>query len=115
MLDPETSEARASNMLLLRGDNELNPGPSRGHWAAIYTALNKGLVKSAAGCTQPSGDGLRWESFNIGGPTVDWDRWVTIVHLLSDMCLDLVRLREVKPTFPNIEAATTLTFPKWQI
>ena len=82
---------------------------------AVYTALNKGVVKSATGCTQPSGDGLRWASFNIGGPTVDWDRWVTIVQLLSDMRLDIVGLQEVKPTFPNIQAATTLTFPEWQI
>ena len=102
-------------LLLLGGDIELNPGPSSGQWAAVYTALNKGVVKSATGCTQPSGDGLRWASFNIGGPTVDWDRWVTIVQLLSDMRLDIVGLQEVKPTFPNIEAATTLTFPEWQI
>ena len=53
--------------------------------------------------------------FNIGRPTVDWDRWVTIVQLLSDMRLDVVGLQEVKPTFPNIEAATTLTFLEWHI
>ena len=102
-------------LLLLGGDIELNPGPSSGQWAAAYTTLNKGVVKSATGCTKPSGDGLRWASFNIGGPTVDWDRWVTIVQLLSDMRLHIVGLQEVKPTFPNIEAATTLTFPEWQI
>ena len=31
------------------------------------------------------------------------------------MRLYIVGLQEVKPTFPNIEAATTLTFPEWQI
>ena len=50
--------------------------PSSDHWSAVYTALNKGLV-------------------NIGGPTVDWYRWVTIVQLLSDMCLGIVGLQEV--------------------
>ena len=32
-------------LLLLGGDIELNPGPSSGLWAAVYTAQNKGLVK----------------------------------------------------------------------
>ena len=97
--------------MLLRGDIELNPGPSSGHWAAMYTALSKGLVQYPAGCTQPCGDGLQLASFNIGGPTVDLERLVTIVQLLSDRRLDIVRLQEVKPTFPNIAAATALTFP----
>ena len=60
-------------MLLLGGDIELNPGPSRDRWATIYTALNKGLVKYAASCTQLSDEGLRWASFNILGPMVDWE------------------------------------------
>ena len=81
----------------------------------MYTALSKGLVKSAAGGTQPSGHGLRWASFNIRGPTVDRDRWVTIVQLLCNMRLDVVGRQEVKPTFPNIGAATTLGFPDWHI
>ena len=38
-------------VLLLGGDIELNPGPSSGQWTAVYTALNKGLVKFAAGST----------------------------------------------------------------
>ena len=46
---------------------------------------------------------------------VDWDRWVTIVQLLSDKHLDIMGLQEVKPTFPNIGVGTTLTFPEWQI
>ena len=31
------------------------------------------------------------------------------------MQLDIVALQEVKPTFPNITSATTLTFPEWQM
>ena len=38
-----------------------------------------------------------------------------MVHLLPDMLIDVVALHEVKPTFLNIEAATTLTFPEWKI
>ena len=79
-------------LLLLGGDIELNPGPSSDHWEAIYTARNKGLAKSAAACTQPRDGGLRWASFIIGGPTVDWDRLVTIVQLLADMCFDVLGL-----------------------
>ena len=101
-------------LLLLLGDIELNPGPSSGHWAAVHSAVNKGLVKSAAVCTQPSAMAW-WALFNVGGATVHWNWRVTIVQLLSDMRLDIVGLQEVKPTFPNIEAATTLTFPEWQI
>ena len=37
------------------------------------------------------------------------------LQLLSDMRLDIVGLQEVKLTFPNIEAATALTFLEWQI
>ena len=65
--------------------------------------------------TQPGDGGLRWASFNIAGPMVDWDRWVTIVQPSSNMCLDIVGLKEVNPIFPNIQVATTLTFPKCYI
>ena len=54
-------------------------------------------------------------SCNIGGPSADWDTWMTIVQLLSNMKLDFVALQEVKPTFPNITCATTLAFPEWEM
>ena len=59
--------------------------------------------------------GLWWGSFNIGGPTLDWDRWVTMLQLMSNVHLGIVRLREIKCVLPNIEAETRLTFTEWHM
>ena len=37
------------------------------------------------------------------------------MQLLSDMCPDVMGLQEFKPTFPNMEATTILTFSEWHI
>ena len=43
------------------------------------------------------------------------DASCVLPHIEVGEDADTIGLQEVKPTFPNIEAATTLTFPEWQI
>ena len=101
-------------LLLACGNIEPNPGPTSNLWQSALAALGRGLPKPPTACLRAHDGRIKWATYNIGGPSVDWDRWMTIVQLLDDMQLDIVVPQEVNPTFPNITSATPLTFAEWQ-
>ena len=101
--------------LLLLACGDVEPGPTSNVWQSALATLRRGVAKPDTACLGPHDGRIRWASYNIEGPTVDWDRLMTIVRLLNVMRLDFVALKEAKPTFHNITSATTLTFPEWQM
>ena len=102
-------------LLLACGGVEPNPGPTSNLWQLALVALRRGVTKPHTACLGTHDGHIRWATYNIEGPTVDWDRWMMIVQLLNDMQLDVAALQEVKRTFCNITSATTLTFPELQM
>ena len=104
-------QARGALLLLLRGDIELNPGPLSDHWSVVYTTTNKGAVDFAASCTQPSVTGLRWAPTTLAAPQTIGTDWSPLCNSCL-ICASTFSAYRKSSLPPNIEAATTLAFPK---
>ena len=65
-------------LLLACVDIEPNLGPPPSTWSEVYAALKKVVTETCTACIEPPGNIIRWASYNIGGPSVHWDRCMTI-------------------------------------